>query len=152
MSQSGEGDNWVLILHYSGTPHKLSRCHLSNQSALTCIEFRSLKSSYSSFRTVPSTENVARPRLASFPANTPYGPSTTTERHKINCLITKSCNRQRSNHCLDESCFGAFVNTCCCYSGYKLSLHHQLFSRIKICQGNAFMLLISYKNICTIFK
>jgi len=49
-------------------------CISHSRTLSICIELRSLRSSYSSFIASSVNENVARPREASRPANTPYGP------------------------------------------------------------------------------
>ena len=58
------------------------------------MELRSDKSSYSSFMVDVSIENVASPRLASFPPKTLYGPPV---RKKENCVVP--CWSLSSNYC-----------------------------------------------------
>jgi len=52
-------------------------CISHSRTLSICIEVRSLRSSYSSFIASSVNENVARPREASRPAKTPYGPPET---------------------------------------------------------------------------
>ena len=56
-------------------------CISHSRTLSICIELRSLRSSYSSFIASSVKENVARPREASRPAKTPYGPPVTQPQH-----------------------------------------------------------------------
>ena len=73
------------------THHLPLSCCSHSLTLSICSLSRSLRSSYSSLITSSLTENIARPRDASLPANTLYGPSANKKSHaysgKIICLL-----------------------------------------------------------------